>query len=375
MKTINVSYSAIDTYTRCPRKYKLSYIDGLTRAQYEATPASLGSAIHAGLAFGLNWFHNTVYDGSKGNLQSLSQALSAFFEAWAEANAPDAGYTVTPDGSLVEDTTARNDFHIMTNNAFLITVRTLDHLDVPNNWRTVELDGQPLIEYNNTIELTHQEGNDFGASEVSASLTFQVDWVARDLHSGLTYVVDWKSRKTFQPDEYEQAIGGEDFNFQISLYAAAMQQLGVPINGTITYQIAPYVPEWPAIIKNGRISKANIRSDWDTYRAAIMANNEDPEDEYYAEMREKLNKQVWWSPVTIYRGEAELRNRWEAAGRWAVKMWDDAEYLPVESIMCRLCPFAKLCIGYDRELDVDSIRQMEYTTKTAKETGVVFDAD
>lgn len=368
METINVSYSAIDTYTRCPRKYKLSYIDGLTRAQYEATPASLGSAIHAGIAFGLNWFHNTGYDGSNGNLQSLSQALSSFFEAWAEANAPDVEYTVTPDGAMVEDTEAQNKFHVMVNDAFLITLRTLDHLDVPNNWRTVELDGQPLIEYNNTIDL-------YRDPYFSAGLTFQVDWVATNVQSGLTYVVDWKSRKTFQPDEYEQAIGGEDFNFQISLYAAAMKRLGVTVNGTITYQIAPYVPEWPSLIKNGRVSKANIRSDWDTYRAAVIANNEDPDDEYYAEMREKLNKQVWWSPVTIYRSEAELLNRWEVAERWAIKIWEDDEYLPVESIMCRLCPFAKLCIGYDRELDIDSIRQMEYTTKTVKETGVVFDAD
>lgn len=363
----NVSYSSIDTYSRCPRKYKWSYVDKLTRATYEATPASLGSAIHAGLAFGLNWFHSTGYDGSAENLRSLSSTLFEFFNGWAEANAPDVGYNVTPDGAMMEDTEARDKFRVMVSDAFEITLRTLDHLDVPNNWRTVELNGVPLIEFHDTVEL-HKDPFFW------AELTYQVDWVARNVQSGLVYVVDWKSRKTFQPDEMEQAIGGEDFNFQISLYAAALAQRGVsPIHGTITYQIAPYTPEWPSLIKNGRVSKANIRSDWATYSAAIRANNEDPEDEYYAEMREKLNKQVWWSPVTIYRGEAELRNRWETAVKWAKRIADDGEYLQVESIMCRLCPFAKLCIGVDRELDVDSIRKMEYTVKTAKETGVVFD--
>lgn len=359
---INVSYSGISTFQQCPRKYKWSYIEGLSRATYEATPASLGSAIHAGIAFALNWYHSTGYDGSNENTAALFAALDDFFISWRDANSPDVGYNVSYEGDMLEDTTSKDKFEVMVNEAFVITLRTIEHLDVPKNWRTVELNGQPLIEYKNTIGLGEK-----------SSITYQIDWVAHSLQNDMTFVVDWKSRKTFQPSEMEQALGGEDFNFQISLYAAALAREGVPTHGTITYQIAPHSPDWPAIIKNGRVSKANIRTDWPTYQRAIVVNNENPDDEYYAEMQEKLSKQVWWSPVTIYRSEVELKNRWGWAIGWASRMSEDTEYLPVENIMCRMCPFAKLCIGVDRELDVDSIKEMEYTVKQAKETGVTFD--
>lgn len=364
--SFNVSYSALDTYQQCPKKYDWSYNHKLTRAQYEATPASLGTAIHAGLAFGLNWYHATGYDGSTENAAALGAALDAFFKDWSEANEPEAGYHVTPDGDIIEDTSAQVAFKDMADAAYVITLRTLDHLDVPHNWRTVELDGKPLIEHYDTVDLGPAWG------DVQPTLTFQIDWVARNLHNDMLYVIDWKSRKSFQPAEYEQAIGGEDFNTQITLYAAAMRLAGLNIAGTITYQIAPYVPETPARIKNGRLSRANIRSDWAAYSAAIRANGEDPNDPYYDEMREKLAHQVWWSPVTIYRSDHELETRWQRANQWAKRMYEDSSYLASENIMCRTCPFARLCIGVDRNLDLDSIIGMEYTKKVDKETGAVY---
>lgn len=372
-ESFNVSYSAIDTYQRCPRKYQWAYQEGWTKATYEASPASLGSAIHAGIAFCLHWFHQTGYDGNEENLRTMQAFLHEFFEDWAEVNAPEEIIIITSDGETITDGAARQEFFQMVDNAMVITLRTLDHLDVPNNWRTVELDGKPLIEYKDTVHLGSHLLTVEPLRELETTLTFQIDWVAQHIQTGMVYVVDWKSRKTFQPNEYEQAIGGEDFNFQISLYAAAMEGLGVHVNGTITYQIAPYVPEWPVLIKNGRVSKANIRSDWATYSAAVRANNESPADPYYEDMREKLDKQVWWSPVTIYRSEYELNKRWEWAQHWAYVMWDDAYSLPVENIMCRMCPFAQLCIGVDRDLDLDSIKEMGYTKKVGKEQKEVTD--
>lgn len=233
-----------------------------------------------------------------------------------------------------------------------IAKRTLKHLDVPNNWRTetIEWEGEtvPLIEFRFEYPLVEDR-----------NIVGKLDWVATNLQDGTTYLIDWKTRAKFTGD-FE--IAGEDMNLQLSIYQYVLNSMGVETEGTITYQIRSSLPSVPEKTKNGHISKAKITTDYDTYMAQLLANNENLED--YAEVLERIqNTDYWWLPIIIYRGKLELAERWKTTQKITRLMIATDDPIKFESPRCMYCPFFRLCLGEDRGLDVDMLKEASYVTR------------
>lgn len=359
MKTI--SYTALDTFFRCPKKFKFSYVDRLMKQEFVVSPMTMGSAIHVGMSFGLMLYHNSDYELS---FDELKEQLEEMFIEWRETNKPMPRMKFDEYGNLVEDESSTTEFYEMVDTVKDIVYRTFVHLDINNNWRTVVHNGKPLIEHRDQVQIIGDLTESWYKDTSEIVFQFQLDWVATNINDGLVYLIDWKSRRSFQDEEKESSISGEDFNFQISLYQKAMQLLGVNTDATICFQISPFNPKTPDTLKNGRISKSNIKTDWETYAAAIVANGESPDDPYYADMKEKLGEPQWFSPITIFRSQTELDNRWKLAQDWTRQIYaPEQQYLPAISPMCVNCSFAKLCLGKDRGYDVDEIKEREYSIK------------
>lgn len=341
------------------------------KQEFVVSPMTMGSAIHVGMSFGLMLYHNSDYELS---FDELKEQLEEMFIEWRETNKPMPRMKFDEYGNLVEDESSTTEFYEMVDIVKDIVYRTFVHIDVNNNWRTIVHNGRPLIEYRDQVEILTGGEDDLGRSLDAIMFQFQLDWVATNMHDGLIYLIDWKSRRSFQDEEKESSISGEDFNFQMSLYQKAMQLLGVNIDATICFQISPFNPQVPDVletkvlkdgmVKKGRVSKSNIKTDWETYSAAIVANGESPDDPYYADMKEKLGEPQWFSPITIFRSQAELDNRWKLAQDWTKQIYGaNQEYLPAISPMCVYCSFAKLCLGKDRGYDVDEMIEREYNYK------------
>lgn len=343
--TETISFSALDTYQRCPRKYKLAYIDKITRMRFESSATSMGSAVHNGISFGLMLYHATDY---KMQPDDLYDSLKAFFETWYSTNLD----TLNKDDEDYDQKVL--DLQELVREAFGVTYRTLIHIDVPNNWRTVELNTEPLIEKRLSVPS--------GLPEII--FNFQVDWVAVNLKDGQIYLIDWKTRQRLQQTEDESLIISDNFNVQISLYQYALQQLGVDVRYTLTYQITPSTPKMPNYpTKEGRVSRSLIKTDWQTYREAIIANGEHPDDPYYAGVKEWASVTEWWSPLLAHRSQIEIENRWRAMLQWVERVISDEVYPKYESAMCRFCPFNRICLAEDRGFDVGSLIELEYNYK------------
>lgn len=366
-----ISYTALDTFFRCPKKFKFSYVDRLMKQEFVVSPMTMGSAIHVGMSFGLMLYHNSNYELS---FDELKEQLEEMFIEWRETNKPMPRMKFDEYANLVEDETSTTEFYEMVDIVKDIVYRTFVHLDINDNWRTVVHSGQPLIEYRDQVKIIGNLTESWYEDTSDVMFRFQIDWVATNLNDGLVYLIDWKSRRSFQDEEKESSISGEDFNFQMSLYQRAMQLLGVNTDATICFQISPFNPQVPVVletkvlkdgtIKKGRVSKSNIKTDWETYSAAIIANGESPDDPYYEDMKEKLGEPQWFSPITIFRSQTELDNRWQLAKDWTKQIYSpNQEYLPAISPMCVYCSFAKLCLGKDRGYDVDEIKDREYNYK------------
>ena len=69
---LRLSFTRVDTFEHCPRRFRYQYVDGLPQAP--APQLSFGSSIHAVL----EW----IYDRKHPVLPSLEETLQALFEVW-----------------------------------------------------------------------------------------------------------------------------------------------------------------------------------------------------------------------------------------------------------------------------------------------------
>ena len=69
---LRLSFTRVDTFEQCPRRFRYQYVDGLPQAP--APQLSFGSSIHAAL----EW----LYDRKHPVLPSLEETLQALYDAW-----------------------------------------------------------------------------------------------------------------------------------------------------------------------------------------------------------------------------------------------------------------------------------------------------
>jgi putative RecB family exonuclease len=69
---LRLSFTRVDTFERCPRRFRYQYVDGLPQAP--APQLSFGSSVHAAL----EW----LYDRKHPVLPSREELLQALFESW-----------------------------------------------------------------------------------------------------------------------------------------------------------------------------------------------------------------------------------------------------------------------------------------------------
>lgn len=327
---MNWSFSRVDTYQYCPRKYELANILQLTKPQVSSTPMTKGSGVHAGLSYALHVYTETDYTIT---LDELIPYVNEFLDMWASANILE-----TEDGIT---------FEVLVYEIKEIVKRTLEHLDVPKNWRTVLLEGTPLIEYRGELPF----GDDV--------FVFQVDWVAVDLTTGETCLIDWKTRATFTDEAAEQ------YSLQLSLYEYALSELGVSVQCAITYQILSDVPRYPEVTRSGRLSLMRIRTTVDVFMHAIQMNGESVTDPYYAEILQYYKEQEnqWWLPVRVYRSMYTQSMRWHTFTQWVDRIKQDQIYPKMTGNKCRFCTFNRLCLAEDRGDDLEMIMENEYERK------------
>lgn len=191
------------------------------------------------------------------------------------------------------------------------------------------------------------------------------DWVARDTETGHVWLIDFKVRKAIQAPETLE------FDYQLPAYVAALRQMGVEVHGAAHLQIRALVPNVPNLLKPTakssvqKMSRANISTDWHTYREAVIADGLDPND--YLDMKEKLNPFDVFTP--IYRSDEELTGIWAelATTRESIMQWhaNPIATAPrrLHIMQCRGCQFDQLCLAELRGHDAEHIRETHFTIR------------
>lgn len=315
-------YSMLASYQKCRRAFKYQYVEGLV-SRSTPRPLVLGTMVHKVLEIRLR-------GGTVEAAQAELEAMAAQAEA-EEVYFDDEG-EMTSYAALVDIASS------IGNRAF----KEFDKFF----YVATDKDGEPIIERT-------MHGKIPG---VASPLRGTCDLICVERATGAYWLGDWKIRKDMGQEDDEQ------WNGQMPTYHwLAQQNFDFQIRGTIIFGVLAKVPRKPAKTKDGGVSRANVITDWPTYRAAVVEAGQDPLD--YDDMRVKLEGREWFKQHRIWRSQIELAKTVEYA------VFDVARQItrdtgkvapPNLTRMCKGCSYKDLCLEENKGADTKYTKTIDF---------------
>lgn len=161
-------------------------------------------------------------------------------------------------------------------------------------------------------------------------------------------------------------------DLQTMVYVALVEEeLGYEIAGIQWNYLRTKEPTVPTVLKSGpgagRLTlRKDIDSTWEVYHQTIVDNGDDPEDEYYLEVRERLEdrEERTFFPrhrLPVLQSEEILLRDFVRSAEEIEDMRSAPDYIPIRNVgfNCTWCPFEKVCraaiLGGDEEDVIDRL--------------------
>ena len=321
IKEDTATVSRLKSWTNCRYRHDLEYVRRIRRRRTGGV-IDLGSAVHEGLAAAL--------------LSSIRKdARKVFTYADVIERAIDHWHTFIVSKMStdeLDDREAMAELNDTSEKAKAIAKRAI--VPLLSHYEVVVLDdGTPLVEYALNVRVAWKR---WKVRNVHGT----VDLVARDKQTGSLWVIDHKTREQLQAEQWV------DFDLQLAMYQWMLQKSGIPVVGSIQYQIRSAVPREPNVNKNGSMSRAAIATTWDIYRAALIREGLDPDE--YGDMKEKLEAQKWHEFSKTYRSAETLEFIVEDQARANCRDMFTKGHMrrvwrALGSISCRSCRMIDFC--------------------------------
>ena len=356
-KELRLSWSAMQSFLSCQRKYHLAYHERLERKpSAEHRNLMLGSAVHAGVEAALQF----VFEADKSqNVWTRDWLTSVSAQA---ARDYITGNTV--QHKVVRDPNSNqilpdHDYYNMLREVELLAVELLRfHIPMLQLGQrylipTVDdvLSGEPptyrgetpAIEWHFAVPL-----------DDNTTLSGYIDTVLWDTEEQDYILLDWKTRGSF-PHDTMALIDG-----QLHLYAAivndlAMEQSGTkPITRVVMYQMRTKTPSPASISKRTGLPNTGAQSydtTWEYWVATLPKGLANKAKHYEAEMRPKMRQNSDYqhpiaSVVTDVSSQLALDNARATVASIRAALNSG---MPLAAILssngCKWCDFMPLCIN------------------------------
>lgn len=331
-----VSVSQIQTFLSCKKKWEYDYIEGI-RPRVERAYLTVGKLCHKGMqkAMSSMWLGVDWKDALEDGLEAIKA---------------DFGEYIGNTDFLPEE---EPEIMQVQSDALSVFKQAFEEFE-PWNYEVLTVyDGGravPALELHFKVPCPPMKG-----------LHGYIDAILRDKTTKSTWCVDYKFRKSLAPDD------DEAYNIQNAVYAHACQKMGIAITGTLTWQHLNTPSADPQVLKDGKISRAKIKTTWEHFATFCLNNNQNPSE--YTEMIEKLRDIEWFRATREYRNSATLKNIWKgcvvpvsgaikkARGKTA------NNYRSMYPWNCKMCQYQSICQAELRDYDADAIRAREYTKR------------
>jgi len=342
-----VSVSQLQTFMSCPKKWEYGYVENLT-PRVERPYLSVGKLCHKGMQMAmLSIYENDMhmhppmlYDNAKRDgIAAMEKEWEFYLNSFTflEEEIPELEQRLE-DAKKVFD-------------------QAFDEFE-PQKYEVMYLwqNGKriPALELHFIVPCAGSKG-----------LHGYIDAILKEKESGFIWCTDYKFRKSLSPDD-EEAV-----NIQNAVYIYACDKLKLSPTGTMTWQHCNTPASDPAILKNGQVSRAKIKTTWKHFEEFCRDNDIDPEP-YEEEMKGKLSEIEWFRATREYRNNRTIKQMWEeiiVPASYAVKSAHtkakNGKRNPRHMYPwnCKMCQFKDLCLAELRDYDVDHIKEMDFVTR------------
>ena len=339
-----ISVSQLQTFLSCRKKWEYNYIENI-KPRVDKTYLTIGKLCHKGMQIAMQsaWkdqqfkkFDEYLTNGQW--IEWMNKGLEAINLDWQE---------YIDSVPLLDEEVP--DMEQMLVDAKSVFVQAYEEFE-PWKYEVVSIGEDPALEYHFTVPCPPTNG-----------LHGYIDAILKDRETGFIWSTDYKFRKSLSPDEEEA------FNIQNAVYSYACKQLGIEITGTMTWQHCNTPASDPQILKDGKISRAKIKTTWNHYKKFCKDHGVDFTE--YEEMKDKLADIEWFRATYEYRNDETIDNIWlECVLPVAVQIksankevaWNFRSMYPWN---CKMCQYQSLCQAELRNYDVEAIKQREYVTR------------
>ena len=339
-KKLMLSSSQITQFLKCRKAWSYSYRQNLT-TRVERPYLTIGKLCHIGMqyAFKEKYRQDTINKYNEEACICLGKhEINKVFNQYMSENC-----------FLEEEIPMLKQLEFDSEIIFERTFRSIN----AKNIEVVTINDIPALELHFVIPITRTK-----------YLHGFIDAIFKDKTTGETWIVDYKFRKSLSD------VDDEAYNMQNAIYMYAAKYLGVQVNGSVTYQALNQAPTLPTLNKNGTVSRAKIKTDWETYKAFLEIHDQNPDD-YAEEMIPKLADIEWFRPIKEFRNEETLERIWHDVVLVAADQIYKAYKLKTDKTClksmfpfnCKLCQFAQLCQGELRHYDVEYLKNTVYVNK------------
>lgn len=382
---VRYSQSTAKEFMACPWAYFVSRRCGVTK-RFTPAPLRRGTLIHAGYEAALLWDFaarhfdgfGSFYSGSRHldkpsySVKHLTNMLkigaTAIRQKQADWLASDAirGHI---DDQLLSDA---EELCVL---AIEVFERSFAELGVhTGEWVTLaRADGLPYVEYKRTTDFE-------GFAEQGGTVDWVATWVGGD---GCTYKIDFKTGVQIHAEDYYEV------QLQAGVYVKLLEDQGVQLAGTGTWQIRAATFRKPAMLKPNKktgkvpgVSQADCMMTWPAYAAFVESEGFDVE-KYREKMQERLDARVWQRMDLYIRSKKEVENVWYTYLQVADRMraadkererlrvhldvMDDGTPGPsyprnLNTFTCKSCRLRSYCLADLDGKDLERLRQTDYAT-------------
>lgn len=181
-------------------------------------------------------------------------------------------------------------------------------------------DGKPMVEYELKLDLPGWKG-----------FIGYADLVARYKPTGAVYVLDYKARASFEREDMDR------YNSQFALYQKALGEIGVPVVGSVLFEIKPTPPaRAPRLVRVDEGGLSGVRLSVDgRFRLTPTLRSREFIDNYWDDFKIQANGIAMTTTENAYRS--------------------------MSGFGCSTCEYEKLCMGELRNDDIASILGRHYS--------------
>lgn len=359
VQPLRLSWSSIQSFLSCQRKYDLTYRENIQRIPSAASRLMmLGSTVHAGIEAALQAEFEIDYHQNAGRVDWLvTAAVTRAREYVEQSTIPNKKIKDYSNGGVL---TLDQDYYNMMREVSQLAVSLL-RFHIP----LIGLGDRYLVPTVRDVvsglppEYRHEEGQEpipaiewhfeFPVDE-NTILSGYIDTILWDTVEQEYVIVDWKTRGSF-PDDRMALIDG-----QLHLYAAVVNSMaehinGVsPINRVMMYQLKTKTPSPASIHAKTGIPNTGARSydtTWEVWKATLPKGI-DP-DRYWNVMKDKVKQpSEFQHPVmgAVTDTSSQLAVDNVKAAVYAIRAaLESGTPLPaiLSSNKCQWCDFTMLC--------------------------------